>query len=257
MFKNMKFAVVLVTLSLIFAACSREEGAIVVAGDAAAAQATADAAAAQATADAAAAFEVSIVMITQTVPTGDLFMSPVLTTSSISGATTWIVNEPGVLLDATATFDRGSTAGIHYLQCPEGGFAFASLGGGDLQVGAITLHMPFAAGTNHLVLVRCQLDDGVRDSDLNVNLLLTGYVPANISTSPMPAGAYVSADWFMDQLEVSAGVSDMAGQGGNCGASGCSTTFIHLIDLDTGFYQEFQVNYNDLFKWELVYTNAP
>ncbi|MFH1648261.1 MAG: hypothetical protein ABIA11_00835 [Patescibacteria group bacterium] len=181
----------------------------------------------------------------------NLFRSPVGTTSVFNNLTDWLIAEPGVLLDATATFDRGSSTGEHYAQLPEGGFTYLSLGEGKIQsTGCGEIELPSGEGINNLVLIRGVIDDAQQDTDLNRTVKVTGYKPGHMSTSPMPAGAYVSKGWFLQQLEASSGENGQSG--GNCGASGCSENHIHLIDVSTCFHQHFVTMKGQLENWEKV-----
>lgn len=188
------------------------------------------------------------------VQVGDVFLPPVAATDVFNDESSWLIAEPGVLLDATAVFDRGSSRAEHFVQCPEGGFLYASLGGGKMTWGETsTWEVASKAGTNNIVMVRCRIDDGLQDTDLNVTLTFSEYVPGNIITSPMPQGAYISKGWVSQQLEMSFGLNGQSG--GNCGASGCSTANIHMIDIDSNLYQNYSVQKDDVDSWKLVYSN--
>lgn len=178
------------------------------------------------------------------------FFTPVVSTDSFNPESAWLISEPGRFLDAAATFDRGSSVAEHYIQCPEGGSAYISAGEGEINVVGYSIMLEEGEGVNNLILIRCRIDDGLQDTDLNESILFSGYVPGNVMTSPMPIGAYISMHWFRQQLETSCGLNPQSG--GNCGASGCTKTYIHLLDLNTGFYQLFLMEKPNVDIWNQI-----
>lgn len=189
-----------------------------------------------------------------------VFVTPVTPTVRWHGDSI-LIAEPGAILNETATFDRGSSTGTHFVQCPEGSFAYASLGHGTFNVqGGAYLELQAAPERLYLVIARCYLTDGDASTDLNMTLQLTGYKPGNILTSPFESRAegvaYVSADWVHDQLLVSTASGDTGRSDGNCGAEGCQQTYVVEWDVPSGLVQVFEVSPTDVESWELVFSNA-
>lgn len=175
---------------------------------------------------------------------GDLFQTPVKCQKSFNDASAWLICEPGVLLDNTAAWTIPGTKETWFINVPEGGFTYFSMGEGKILIDGVTLNLPGEKGLNYLVVVRGKIDDGIVDSDLNITAEVTDFVPGHAIWSIMPPGAYVSHDWFRDQLVVSTTTT-----GTNCGATGCSRTRIVLFDVDSHFEQRFEVRAGDLDNW--------
>lgn len=178
---------------------------------------------------------------------GELFQSPVQTTDVFNQDSAWMIAEPGVLLDNTAAWTIPGTKTTWYINVPEGGFTYFSMGQGKIVVDGFTIDLPYQEGNNYLILIRGQIDDGIVDSDLNKTAEITDFVPGHAIWSIMPPGAYVSHDWFRDQLVVSTTTT-----GTNCGATGCSKTKVVLFDVDSHTYQVFEVKAGALDNWTLV-----
>ena len=121
------------------------------------------------------------------------------------------------------------------------------MGEGKILIDGVTLDLPGENGLNYLVLIRGRINDGIVDSDLNETATITDFVPGHAIWSIMPPGAYVSMNWFRDQLVVSTTT-----KGTNCGATGCSRTRIVLFDVDSHTHQVFEVRSGDLDNWTLV-----
>ena len=179
--------------------------------------------------------------------TGELFLSPVSATDVFNQESAWLIAEPGVILDETAAWTIPGTREPWYINVPEGGFTFYSLGHGDITLDGVTLHLPGAEGRNYLVVTRGRIDDTIVDSDLNETAMITNFTVGHAIWSIMPPGAYVSKDWFRDQLVVSTTTG-----GTNCGATGCSTVRIVLFDVDTHFTQVFETHAGDIDNWTLI-----
>lgn len=177
----------------------------------------------------------------------DLFLTPVKCTASFNSASSWLICEPGVLLDNTTAWTIPSTKDTYYSDVPEGGFAYYSLGQGTITVDGVALDLPYIEGHNYLVIVRGRIDDGKVNTDRNITAEVTNFVPGHAIYSYMPKGAYVSKDWFKQQLVASTTQSYT-----NCGALGCSKVTVVLFDVDTHFEQRFEVDASNLDNWTLV-----
>lgn len=132
--------------------------------------------------------------------------------------------EPGVLLDATAAYDHLSAATTPIL-IPEAGYAYVAVGAlkfGDVQ-------LAYEARNIYLVIFRGLPSDGNPNTDLNQVLDVSGYVPGTGLYSPITAGAYVSLNWFVQQVQESAKTP-------NCGA-GCERVTVVLVDIATASYR--------------------
>jgi len=178
---------------------------------------------------------------------GELFQTPVEATDVFNDESSWLIAEPGVLLDASTAWTIPSTEARHFANVPEGGFWYASLGEGMILVDDVELSLPGENGLNYLVLIRGRIDDGIVDSDLNLTAEVTDFVPGHAIWSHMPPGAYVSKDWFHQQL-VASSTSGFT----NCGATGCSRVHVVLFDVDSHFFQKFEVQAGALDDWELL-----
>lgn len=177
----------------------------------------------------------------------ELFQSPVKTTDVFNQDSAWMIAEPGVLLDNTAAWTIPGTKTAWYINVPEGGFTYFSMGQGKIIVDGFTIDLPYQEGNNDLILIRGRIDDGVVDSDLNETAEITNFVPGHAIWSIMPPGAYVSKDWFRQQLVMSTTTG-----GTNCGATGCTTTHVVLFDIDSHTFQVFEVKAGALDNWTLV-----
>lgn len=187
--------------------------------------------------------------------TGEVFTTPVVATKVLNAESGWLLAEPGILLDSTATFDRGSSAGEHFVQCPEGGFAYFSMGFGNLSIDDVALSLEKGHGIINLVLVRCPIDDGNPATDRNITIRVTDYLAGNIITSPMGQGAFISLDWFSQQLEVATGTAVQNGNlrsDGNCGRDGCEP-YVWLHDVDSNKTQVFKAE--SISNWTLIRGN--
>ncbi len=183
-------------------------------------------------------------------PAGELFQTPVEATDVFNEESSWLIAEPGVILDDTAAWVIPSVKAEHFVNIPEGGFTYFSLGEGIITVDGVSLILPSAEGLNYLVLVRGRIDDTIVDSDLNLTATVVEFVPGHAIWSIMPPGAYVSKGWFNQQL-----VTSTTTGGTNCGATGCTTVHVVLFDVDSHFYQKFEVKADNLGSWELLESN--
>lgn len=141
--------------------------------------------------------------------------------------------EPGVLLDATAAFDHMSAPDTPIL-CPEGGYAYIAIGGVTLSHNGSSLLLPYVERNIYLVFVRGLPDDGGA-SDLNQIVFASQYVRSTGIYSPMPAGAYISLGWTIQQIQNSF-------RGPNCGATGCQTATVVVVDIKTHSFRSWVIN---------------
>lgn len=176
-----------------------------------------------------------------------LFQTPVKCEKSFNEASSWIICEPGILLDNTTAWTIPGTKDTWYVNVPEGAFTYFSLGQGTITVDGYALNLPYEEGHNYLVLIRGKIDDGKVDTDRNLTAEVTDFVPGHAIWSYMPKGAYVSMDWFNDQL-----VASTTEGYTNCGALGCSHVTVVLFDVDTHFEQRFAVQADDLSNWTQI-----
>lgn len=183
-------------------------------------------------------------------PAGEIYQTSVEATDIFNEESSWLIAEPGVILDDTAAWVIPSVRAKHFANIPEGGFTYFSLGNGLIGIGKTYLILPPAEGLNYLVLIRGRIDDTIVDSDLNLTAEVTTFVPGHAIWSIMPPGAYVSKNWFREQL-----VTSSTTGGTNCGATGCTTIHVVLFDVDSHFYQKFEVKANNLDSWELLESN--
>jgi hypothetical protein len=177
----------------------------------------------------------------------NLFLSPVLAEDTFNTESAWLIAEPGVLLDNATAWTIPGTKDTWYSNVPEGAFAYYSLGQGKITVDGYSLDLPYKEGHNYLVLVRGRIDDAIVDTDRNLTAEITDFVPGHAIWSHMPKGAYVSKDWFLQQLVASTTESYT-----NCGALGCSHVTVVLFDVDTHLEQRFAVEASDLTKWTQI-----
>ncbi len=181
---------------------------------------------------------------------GELFQTPVEAIDVFNEESSWLIAEPGVILDDTAAWVIPSVKAEYFANVPEGGFTYFSLGGGVITIDGVSLVLPGAEGLNYLVLIRGRIDDTIVDSDLNLTATVVDFVPGHAIWSIMPPGAYVSKGWFNQQL-----VTSTTTGGTNCGATGCTTVHVVLFDVDSHFYQKFEVKADNLDSWKLLESN--
>lgn len=181
---------------------------------------------------------------------GTPFMTPVRCQSSFNTDSAWLICEPGSKGDDTTAWTIGETAVPYHQNTPEGAFAFFSLASGDIAIDGVTLHLPGATGLNYLVVLRGRIDDNIVDSDLNETAVVTNFVPGHGIWGYLPKGAYVSKDWFRQQM-VAATTQNFT----NCGAEGCSHLKIVLFDVSSHKYQLFSVQAGSLDTWTLIEQN--
>lgn len=182
--------------------------------------------------------------------TGGLFMSPVPTQSVFNKESSWLIAEPGRLLDASAIFTIPGTNEVWESNCPEGAFWYGSMGSGQIEIDGVTIVLQPENGLNYLVLLRCKIDDAIVDSDLNLTPEISHFVPGHATWAFLPTGAYVSKDWLRDQM-----VASTTGGYTNCGATGCSRIRIVLFDVDSHYFELFEVNASALDTWSLIEHN--
>lgn len=194
--------------------------------------------------------EEEAVLVASEEPAGEFFQTPVEAIDVFNEESSWLIAEPGVILDDTAAWVIPSVKAEHYVNIPEGGFTYFSLGEGIITVDGVSLVLPGAEGLNYLVLIRGRIDDTIVDSDLNLTATVVDFVPGHAIWSIMPPGAYVSKGWFGQQL-----VTSTTTGGTNCGATGCTTVHVVLFDVDSHFYQKFEVKADNLNSWKLLESN--
>lgn len=182
--------------------------------------------------------------------TGTLFQTSVKSTKSFNTDSAWLISEPGVLLDNTTAWTVAQVAAPYHVNVPEGGFTYFSLGQAKVNVDGVTIDLHGEQGLNYLVLVRGKIDDGIVDSDLNMTAEVRNFVPGHAIWSHTPTGAYVSRDWFRQQL-----VASTTDGYTNCGATGCSRVRVVLYDVGSRTYQMFEVRAGTLDNWTIVEHN--
>lgn len=98
---------------------------------------------------------------------------------------------------------------------------------------------PAAEERIYLTIVRGYPSDG-GDADLNQRIVVSNYVRATGIHHHLPAGAYVSLGWMIQQIdnafEPQPGIEDP-----NCGDNGCDYVYVVLIDLLTGTTRAWKV----------------
>ncbi len=179
---------------------------------------------------------------------GETFQTPVKGTKCFSPS--WIVCEPGVLLDNATAWTIAATDETYFVNVPEGAFTYFSLGSGTIKLDNVKLVLEPQTGLIYLVLVRGTITDGIFDTDLNGTAELTGFVPGHAIYSHMPAGAYVSASWFRQQLVAATTKGFTA-----CGLPGCSNVRVVVYDRGSHKYQMFGVSAENLDAWVLIEGN--
>jgi hypothetical protein len=154
--------------------------------------------------------------------------------------------EPGVLPNNHPAWDKMSAEETPML-VPEAGYAYISVGSMDLIYKGATLVLPYKKLNDYLVVVRGLPSDGNSPSDLNQIITATNYVRAAGIYEYLPAGAYVSLDWTLDQI------GNVFGKDVNCGASGCLKVTVVVVDLETVSYRAWEIaNPKNLREWKRV-----
>lgn len=146
--------------------------------------------------------------------------------------------EPGVfpgMEDTQTAWDRMEGEET-YMLVPEAGYLYFATGGYCLWLVSEDSHNPLGctpAGEEriYLTVVRGLPSDG-GDADLNQRVVATNYVRATGIYHSLPAGAYVSLGWMLQQIdnafEPMVGIEDP-----NCGDNGCDLVYVVVIDLQT------------------------
>jgi hypothetical protein len=181
---------------------------------------------------------------------GETFQSPVKSTKVFNVASAWMVAEPGVLLDNATAWTIPATDETYFVNVPEGAFTYFSLGSGTIKLDDVKLVLKPQDGLIYLVLIRGTITDGIVDTDLNGTAELTGFVPGHAIYSHMPAGAYVSANWFRQQLVAATTKGFTA-----CGLPGCSNVRVVFLDRSSHKYQMFGIPAENLDVWVLIESN--
>lgn len=143
--------------------------------------------------------------------------------------------EPGVLLDETAAFDYLSAAETPLL-APEGAWNYFATGAITITYRGQSIALPHQDRNIYLGFLQGLPSDGDPGTDLNQIVLARGYVRAAGIYSEMPAGSYISVGWLRQQIE--GGFSSDP----NCGADGCRTVTIVVLDLETMSYRMWTVS---------------
>ena len=113
---------------------------------------------------------------------------------------------------------------------PEGGFSLVSFGGGTITYGDKVMKFEHQEGQNYLVILRGPNADGAQDKDLNGTFTISDYVAGHaIATNydGNPAGGFISEGQLKQEIQT----SHSGGQ--NCGAEGCSTVVVAMLDVNT------------------------
>lgn len=135
----------------------------------------------------------------------------------------WWLGEPGVLLDASATWTIPGTEEVYQVLLPEGGYTYLAFGEATVTVGDLIQKFPAAAKRVYLLLIRGQADDGTSE-DLNLTIKVSDFVAGHAIWSPMLAGTRVSKEWFTQQVEASF-------RSPNCGM-GCQHVGVAFLDVN-------------------------
>lgn len=181
---------------------------------------------------------------------GETFQSPVKATKFFNEQSAWVIAAPGVIGDASTIFTIPATDEMYAANCPEGGFAYFSLGSGKIKMDDVKLVLNPEDGLIYLVIIRCTISDGIVDSDLNGTAELSGFVPGHATFAYLPSGAYVDNGWFRQQLVAATTQSFTA-----CGLPGCSNARVVLFDRSSHKYQMFGVSADNLDAWVLIEHN--
>ncbi len=143
--------------------------------------------------------------------------------------------EPGVLLDDTAAFDYLSATETP-INAPEGGFTYIAVGSINLVHDGYSLNLFPQDGNIYLIIVRGLPDDDT-DLDLNQQVWANDYPRGFGIYSPMPYGAYVSLEWFIQQIE-----NAQESQGDpNCGADGCDKITAVVVELQSHTFRMWEI----------------
>ena len=154
--------------------------------------------------------------------------------------------EPGVLVgqdSAQTAWDYMQDAET-YMLVPEAGYTYFATGGFTLELvdaeasdkEGIEILIPILKAPRsderiYLTIARGFPSDG-GDTDFNQRILVGDYIQATGIYSTMPAGAYVSLDWMLQQIdnafEPQSGIEDP-----NCGDNGCDEIYLVVVDLQT------------------------
>ncbi len=164
----------------------------------------------------------------------DWYWSPFRNTSDVLNdeATQQTFAEPGMLLDATAAYDRLSAKDTPVL-VPEGGYAYMAVGAITMTHEGGDLKLDHQDGNIYLVIMRGLPDDATA-MDLNQIVTVTIGSRGTGIYSPMSSGAYVSLGWFLQQVEASFIDSS------NCGV-GCQMVTVVVVDLKTHTYRDWAI----------------
>lgn len=191
--------------------------------------------------------------------------------NGVFGGTEAFLAEPGVLLagpDLPASVVNAAGGSIEYISpvnqqvftgweertsgsfnVPEGGFVVGSFQDGMVWVGGngdawFDLIFPQIEPNNNILVVRGLFNgDGDRNRRMQIGDVISGH---NVMMR-YPRGAFVSQNHFMQVVETS-----LRG-GTNCGSSGCETTTVSYLDVNTGAFGHWLVRRDQ--PWEVVFTN--
>jgi len=153
-----------------------------------------------------------------------------------------------------------------YQNLPEGGFVFFSGGKMTVELGEIVIEMPGKGpGHNYFFVARGFYPDGKQDTDRNIQVKITDYIPGHIEVTEYQSRdktnlAFISEEHFLQKVATS------HSSGTNCGAEGCSDLILVALDANTGaleIYNHKQQETEGLEEaiteagknWQLVYSN--
>ena len=160
--------------------------------------------------------------------------------------------EPGVICTPECPWTILATKDTWYGNASEGGFLYISAGQIVINADGAAFNLPYQEGNNYLVMVRGRIDDAKINTDRNLSVAMSGFVPGHAIFSTMPNGAYVSMDWIRDQLRSSMNVENATSSKTNCGALGCTQTTMLLFDVDSHYFQIWKILATDLSNWTLI-----
>lgn len=144
--------------------------------------------------------------------------------------------EPGINLDETAAFDH-MTASTTPVLVPEGATTYVAIG----SLSFSNVKFEYVARNNYQFLFRGIPSDGKPETDLNRIVNVSGYTPGTGIFDALRAGAYVSQDWFIDQIKNS-------GRSPNCG-EGCQMVTVVIVDLKTATYRQWTTTPSNPTVW--------
>jgi len=157
-------------------------------------------------------------------------------------------------------------SGTAYQNLPEGGFVFFSGGKMTVELGETAIEMPDKGpGHNYFFVARGLYPDGKQDTDRNIQVKITDYIPGHTEISEYQSRdktnlAFISEEHFLQKVATS------HSGGTNCGAEGCSSLTLVALDTNTGALEIYNHNQQETKNleeamaeagknWQLVYSN--